>query len=73
MTNRDYTTASGAHVGMSAAEVQAAIPYAVRETGPQGSDVLAVRSEGNVLYFVINGSSVTQITAGKDGEAGFGC
>ena len=73
VTNRDYTTASGAHVGMSAAEVQAAIPYAVRETGPQGSDVLAVRSEGNVLYFVINGSSVTQITAGKDGEAGFGC
>lgn len=73
VTNPEYTTPSGAHVGMSADELLRAVPYATKETGPQGSSVFAVHSEGNVLLFVMNGTSVRQITAGREDSAGFGC
>lgn len=72
-SNPRHTTPSGGRVGLTTAELRAKIPYATREPGPHTTDVFAVRSEGNVLLFFIDGDRVVTIAGGRDGNTGWGC
>lgn len=66
-------TPAGGRVGMAVTELKAKIPYATRESGPHLTDVMSVRSEGNIIIFFIENERVIGISGGLDGSAGFGC